>query len=48
VVTALLTKRFKKVPPKLKAKLAGADAKTLQRWFDAAYDAPSLEAVFKT
>jgi predicted transposase/invertase (TIGR01784 family) len=47
VVTALLTKRFKKVPAKLKARLADADAKTLQRWFDAAYDAPSIEAVFK-
>jgi flagellar biosynthesis/type III secretory pathway protein FliH len=47
MVSALLTKRFKKVPAKLKAKLADADAKTLQRWFDAAYDAPSIEAVFK-
>lgn len=47
VVSALLSMRFKKEPAKLKGKLAAADGKTLHRWFDAAYDASSIEAVFK-
>jgi hypothetical protein len=42
----LLTKRFKRVPPRVNAKLADADAAVLQRWLDEVLDAHSLEALF--
>jgi flagellar biosynthesis/type III secretory pathway protein FliH len=43
----LLTRRFKKLPPRVAARLAEGDATSLQRWFDKAIDAKSIDAVFK-
>ncbi len=45
-LTRLLKKRFKKIPASVDAKLAEADAATLENWLDAAIDARSLRAIF--
>jgi flagellar biosynthesis/type III secretory pathway protein FliH len=45
-LTSVLTKRFKKVPDSVAAKVASADARTLQAWLDAAILARSLRSVF--
>jgi predicted transposase/invertase (TIGR01784 family) len=45
-LTSVLTKRFKKVPDSVAAKVASADARTLQGWLDAAILARSLRSVF--
>jgi len=42
----VLKKRFKKLPASVEAKLAQADAASLDAWLDAAVDARSLRAVF--
>jgi predicted transposase/invertase (TIGR01784 family) len=46
-LTSVLTRRFKKVPARVTAKLAEADEAALQRWHERAIDAASLDAVFK-
>lgn len=45
-LTAVLRKRFKRVPLSIEKKLAAASRAELERWFDAALDASSLKAVF--
>ncbi len=42
----LLTRRFGPLPKAVEARIASADARRLEAWFDRAIDAPSLEAVF--
>ena len=42
----LLTKRFKRVTLSVEQQLAAADAETLNRWFETAWTAKSLKAVF--
>lgn len=46
-VLSVLTRRFKKVPARVKASLEAADEVALQRWLEAALDARTLEAVFR-
>lgn len=46
-VHRVLVRRFKRVPASIKSRLARAQVRTLERWLDAAIDAPSLSAVFR-
>lgn len=45
-VRRVVAKRFKKLPDDLDARLAAADAATLEKWLDLAVTAKSLKAVF--
>jgi predicted transposase YdaD len=46
VLLLTLTKRFKKVPAKVKTRIDAASLATLERWCEHAIDAPSLDDVF--
>ena len=43
----LLKRRFTDFPPSAHDRLAQASPAELEAWFDTAFDAPSLEAVFQ-
>jgi hypothetical protein len=42
----LTEKRFGPMSPELREKIMGADAATIDQWFDRAIDAPDLHSVF--
>ena len=44
----LLERRFGPLPDEIATRIASANTSQLERWFEAAIDAPTCEAVFRT